>query len=85
MQATRRDPRVEVGASPRGTIAIFQLAKSHAAFNGRDFVIPDDIKIVTIPALSHRLILKTETRIKGEKPEDILGDILSNIKVPMVD
>jgi MoxR-like ATPase len=85
VHATRKDARVEVGASPRGALALFKLAKAHAAFYGRDFVIPDDVKTVVIPALSHRLILKAESRIRGVKPKDIIGDIVSNTPVPTVD
>ena len=80
--STRSDPRVEVGVSPRGSIALFKLSKAHAAFYGRDYVIPDDIKQVAIPAIAHRLVLKPETRFKGIKPEQIIEEILSNIPVP---
>jgi len=84
VQRTRSEPRVDVGISPRGSIAVFKLAKAHAAFYSRDYVVPDDIKNVIIPALSHRLILKTEARIRGIKPEAIIMDALQKTPVPTV-
>jgi len=85
VQSTRDDPRVEVGVSPRGSIALFKLSKAHAAFYGRDYVVPDDIKNVVLPALSHRLILTAESRVQKLKPEDIIVDIISKIPVPTVE
>ena len=82
---TRTEPRVEVGVSPRGSIALFKLSKAHAAFHGRDYVVPDDIKNVVVPALSHRLILKAEARVRGVKPEAIINDIVNRIPVPTVE
>jgi MoxR-like ATPase len=85
VQTTRSEPRVEVGISPRGSIALFKLSKAHAAFHGRDFVVPDDVKNVVIPALSHRLILKAEARVRGVKSEDIVNDVVNKIVVPTVE
>ncbi len=85
VQSTRTEPRVDVGASPRGSIALFKLAKAHAAYFGRDFVVPDDVKTILQPALSHRLILKAETRVQGIKPEQIIADIAKKIPVPTVE
>ena len=85
VQATRSEPRVEVGVSPRGSIALFKLSKAHAAFHGRDFVVPDDVKNVVVPALSHRLILKAEARVRGIKPETIINDVVNRITVPTVE
>lgn len=84
VQRTRTEPRVDVGISPRGSIAVFKLAKAHAAFYGRDYVVPDDVKNVVIPALSHRLILKAEARIRGIKPENIIFDVMKSLPVPTV-
>jgi MoxR-like ATPase len=84
VQRTRSEPRVDVGISPRGSIAVFKLAKAHAAFYGRDYVVPDDVKNVVIPALSHRLILKAESRIRGIKPEAIVMEALQKTPVPTV-
>ncbi len=85
VQTTRSEPRVEVGISPRGSIALFKLSKAHAAFHGRDFVVPDDVKNVLIPALSHRLILKAESRVRGVKSEYIVNDVVNKIVVPTVE
>jgi len=85
VQSTRSASRVEVGISPRGSIALFKLAKAHAAFFGRDYVVPDDVKNVLIPALSHRLILKAEARVQGLKPESVVKEIVNKIPVPTVE
>jgi len=83
VQSTRNHPDVKVGVSPRGSIAIFKLSKAHAAFMGRDYVIPDDIKEVVVAAIAHRLVLKPEVRIRGEKPEQIIEDLVKNVVVPI--
>ncbi|MCX6665907.1 MAG: MoxR family ATPase, partial [Euryarchaeota archaeon] len=85
VQRTRSDPRIDVGISPRGSIAVFKLAKAHAAFYGRDYVVPDDVKNVVLPALSHRLILKAEARIRGVKAEGIITEFLQGIPIPAVE
>ena len=85
VQNTRSASRVEVGISPRGSIALFKLAKAHAAFFGRDYVVPDDVKNVLIPALSHRLILKAEARVQGLKPDSVINEIVNKIPVPTVE
>ncbi len=85
VQITRSEPRVEVGISPRGSIALFKLSKAHAAFYGRDYVVPDDVKNVAVPALAHRLILKPESRVRGVNPESIVKEILNTIPVPTVE
>ena len=85
VESTRSEPRIEVGISPRGSIALFKLSKAHAAFNGRDFVVPDDVKNVAIPALSHRAILKPEARVRGVKQEAVINDLITKITVPTVE
>lgn len=79
---TRNNPLIEIGSSPRGSIALFQCAKGCAAFYGRDFVIPEDIKKMAIPTLRHRVILKPELELEGVKVEQVLMDILSKVIVP---
>jgi MoxR-like ATPase len=81
---TREDPRIMVGASPRGSLALFKLSKCFAALAGRDYVIPDDVKRVVVPALRHRLILRPEVKIRGVKSEDILEEILKSVPVPAI-
>lgn len=83
VRATREDPRIQVGSSPRGSLALFKLSRAIAVLRGRDFITPDDIKQIVIPALSHRLILKPEPRIRGVKPEDVLAKILEEVQVPI--
>tara|TARA_B100000749_G_scaffold234241_1_gene191565 strand:+ start:145 stop:1131 length:987 start_codon:yes stop_codon:yes gene_type:complete len=79
---TREDPRVAVGSSPRGTQSLFKLSRALAVMNGRDYVVPDDIKRLAIYTLRHRIILKPEPRIKGVQPEEIISQILQEVEVP---
>lgn len=79
---TRNNPTIDIGSSPRGSIALLQCSKACAAYNGRDYVIPEDIKRMAVPTLRHRIILKPELELEGVKPEQVLGDILSKVKVP---
>jgi MoxR-like ATPase len=81
---TRSHKAVEIGASPRGSLAIVKLAKANAWLSRRDYVIPDDVKRVASPALSHRLILKPEGWLKGEKTGAIIEEILRDVQVPKV-
>ncbi len=81
---TRNDSRVIVGASPRGSLALFKLARAYAVVEGRDFVTPDDVKAIASPALVHRLILKPQVRIKGLTSEDVIKEILEKVEVPTV-
>ena len=85
VRRTRTHSRVEVGASPRGSLALLKLSRSRAAMQGRDFVVPDDIKEVALDALAHRLILKPDPMIRGVKPATIVDEILREVPVPKVD
>ena len=82
VQATRAQRQIEVGASPRGSLAIFKLARARAVFHSRDFVIPDDVKEVAAPALVHRMIMKAESWVKGVDPRLVLDEILKAVPVP---
>src|SRR5437762_4656110 len=82
VQATRSQRQIEIGASPRGSLAIFKLTRARAVYHGRDYVIPDDVKEVIAPALVHRLIMKTESWIKGTNPNMIIDEIVKTIPVP---
>ncbi len=82
VQATRVQRQIEVGASPRGSLAIFKLARARAVFHGRDYVIPDDVKEVAAPALVHRMIMKAESWVKGVDPRQMVDEILKTIPVP---
>ena len=81
---TREDPRVLVGASPRGSQALLKTSRAAAALRGRDFVTPDDIKAIAELALAHRLILKPEHQIKGLEPGEVIQAILREVPVPTV-
>jgi len=78
----RKDPRVLIGCSPRASIALLMAAKSYACMNGRDYVIPDDVKHVAYMALEHRIILKPEVELGGVKPEDIVRSALEKVSPP---
>ncbi len=82
---TRRHPRVDVGASPRGSLALLKLSRSLAALSGRDYVLPDDIKEVAIVALAHRIILKPDPLIRGVQPSSVVEEVLQQVPVPKVD
>ncbi|HKI76099.1 MAG TPA: MoxR family ATPase [Candidatus Bathyarchaeia archaeon] len=84
VQATRSQRQIDVGASPRGSLAIFKLSRARAVFHGRDYVIPDDVKEVVASALVHRLIMKAESWVKGTSPSQVLEEILRTIPVPRV-
>ncbi|NHJ31499.1 MAG: MoxR family ATPase [Asgard group archaeon] len=85
VRRSRDNDRIEVGASPRGSLALLHLARASAVINGRDFVNPDDVKKVVIPALSHRIILSTGSWLTGINPEDVLARELTRIKAPRLD
>ncbi len=80
--ATRNHPNVYLGASPRGSLGIFKTAQARAAMDGRDFVIPDDVKALAEPALAHRLIISPAARMKNVNAEDVVEEILHAIPVP---
>jgi MoxR-like ATPase len=82
---TRLDSRVVVGASPRGSLALLKLSRAHAALDGRDYVLPDDVKAYAKPALIHRLILTPELWLRSEAADQVLNSIIDNVAVPVVD
>jgi MoxR-like ATPase len=80
--ATRSSPRLQVGASPRGAIALLKLARCRAALRGRDFATPDDVKEVAVPALAHRLTLKPELWVQRISGDDIVRETLEQVATP---
>ena len=80
--ATRSHPQVTVGASPRGTLAMVQLARGHAVLDGRQYVTPEDIKAVAVPALAHRLVLRPEMWVRQITGQDITAEVLASTPVP---
>ena len=85
VQQTRRDSRVAVGASPRGSLALLKLARARAALAGRDYVLPDDIKAFAVPALVHRLILNPDLWLQIDAANKVLESIVANTAVPVID
>ncbi|WP_432403050.1 AAA family ATPase [Wukongibacter sp. M2B1] len=79
---TRNHPFIDIGSSPRGSITLLMASKAYAVINGRDYVIPEDIKSVAIPSLRHRIILKPEVQIEGMTEDQVIDSILSQVKVP---
>ena len=80
--ATRLDPDVAVGASPRGALAVLKLARGSALMAERDFVTPDDVKRVAVPALGHRLTLRPELWVKRIGGNDVVGRVLARVPTP---
>jgi MoxR-like ATPase len=84
-QATRSDPRVALGASPRGSLAVLKLARAEAAIRGREFVLPDDVKAVAVAALAHRLVLRPELWISRTTPGQVVESLLQQVPAPAAD
>jgi len=82
VRRTRDHSDVYLGASPRGSLALFRGGQARAALEGRDFVLPDDIKALAVPALAHRLILAPGARLREQKPEAVVTQLLEEIPVP---
>ncbi len=80
--ATRDAPGIQVGASPRGSLALLKLSRCRAALAGRDFVIPEDVKAVAVPALAHRLSLRPELWVQRLRPEDLVLELLDRVPTP---
>jgi len=81
---TRRDPRTEIGVSPRGVQRVFEAARAGAVIGGRDYVTPEDVKRLAEPTMAHRLVLTTEANVEGVDPRDVVRDALEAIEVPAV-
>ena len=80
--ATREHPDVYLGASPRGSLGIYRVAQARAAISGRDYVIPDDVKSVVLPVLSHRIILNPSARMREVTTESVISNVLESVTVP---
>ena len=83
VRATRQHPDVELGASPRGSLALYQTAQARAALCGRAFVLPDDVKAMAEAVLNHRLMLTAEARLRGRTPATIIAQILAQTPAPV--
>ncbi len=82
-RATRVHEKIKLGASPRASLGLYLASQAGAAVAGREYVIPDDVKALAVPVLAHRLLLKTEARMKGQSAADLLQEILSGLPVPV--
>ena len=81
--ATRINPLLRLGSSPRGSLGLMRSGQALAALRGREYVLPDDIKSLAVPVLSHRMILREEERLRNTSQEDIVNQILNKISVPV--
>lgn len=79
VQATRNHPDIALGASPRGSLGLMKTSKALAGLEGREFVIPDDVKTLAGPTLAHRLMLKPETYLKGKTAEEVIDEVLNQV------
>lgn len=84
-RATREHSAFELGASPRATLALFQATRASAGINGRNYVNPEDVKKLVKPVLAHRLLLSTNSRLRGRGPEEVIDEVLQTIPVPVAD
>jgi MoxR-like ATPase len=80
--ATRASRRLAVGASPRGSLALLKLSRAKAALAGRDFVVPEDVKAIAVPALAHRLTLRPELWVQRIRGEDVVAEVLETVPTP---
>ncbi len=82
INATRKNDNIYLGASPRGSLALYRLGQCRAAFNNRDYVIPDDIKQVSFPVIAHRIIFQTSIRMQDIEYEEFIEELVDHVKVP---
>ncbi len=83
VQATRTHSAVDLGASPRGSMALYRAAQALAAMRGRTFVLPDDVKYLAPFVLTHRVVISPQTRLRGRTPKMVLADIIESVPVPV--
>jgi MoxR-like ATPase len=83
VQGTREHDDVNLGGSPRASLALFRMGQAWSAIHGRDFVMPDDIKRMVVPVLAHRLILRPESRLRKVTPPALLHEIVGDVRVPV--
>ncbi len=82
VRATRAHPHVQLGGSPRATLGLLRASRALAAAGGRDYVVPDDVKALVQPVLTHRLILSPEAQMAHRSPTDVLGELLASVPIP---
>jgi MoxR-like ATPase len=81
--ATRAHASVELGASPRATLALFRASRALAAVRGRDYVLPDDVKQLAPHVFGHRIMLSSQSRLRGRDAESLVRDLLEELPVPV--
>ncbi len=82
VRSSRQHPGLELGASPRASLALLRAARALAGVNGRDFVVPDDVKQLAVPVLAHRLILSPEAQLSGRSAADVVSELIETVSVP---
>jgi len=85
VRATREHPQIQVGASPRGSLSLVQLARGEALMHLRDYVIPDDIKQIAVPTLAHRVVLRPELWVRQVSSDDVVAAVVSSVPTPRTD
>ncbi|MCS6842830.1 MAG: hypothetical protein NZ528_00670 [Caldilineales bacterium] len=83
VRATRERPSVELGVSPRGTLALFRACQALAAVRGRAFVIPDDVKALAPYVLTHRIHISPQVRLRGRTPQEVVAQIAAEVPAPV--
>ncbi len=83
VRGTREHPAVQLGASPRGSLALYRAAQALAATRGRDFVIPDDVKYLAPAVLTHRIIIRPQVRLRGRTPAEVIAEVVESVAVPV--
>jgi MoxR-like ATPase len=82
-RATRSHPEIELGASPRASLALYWAAQAWAGIHDRDYVLPDDIKFVAPHVLTHRLMISPQAQLRGRQPQELVADIVEAVPVPV--
>ena len=82
VEATRVNEDIALGSSPRGSLALFRTAQAQALLRGRDFVLPDDVKELAVPVLSHRIIVSAAVRMRGVSGREVISAIVDQVPVP---
>ena len=83
VRATREHPAVDLGVSPRGSLALYRASQARAAVLGRDYVLPDDIKALTPTVLTHRIHISPQTRLRGRTPAEVLAEVIGQVPAPV--
>lgn len=82
-RATRQHPEIDLGASPRATLALYQASQAWAAIAGREYVIPDDVKFMAPHIFTHRLMISAQAQLRGRQPNELVQDIVDTVPVPV--